>query len=79
MIVSSNSKLDGSICDIFSNKSVFCPLKNSSSWNAVYTFMSDTSIGFVRPWHCVEGGGGSGNGGSGNAMLAVVVMCGGMP
>ena len=25
------------------NNSVFCPWKNSSSWNAVYTFMSDKS------------------------------------
>ena len=45
-----------------------------------YTHLCPTqvrrSIGFVRPWHYVEGGG---DGGSGNAMLAVVVMCGGMP
>ena len=49
-----------------------------------YTHLCPTqvrrSIGFVRPWHCVEGGGGGGgDGGSGNAMLAVVVMRGGMP
>ena len=37
------------------------------------------SIGFVRPWHFVEGGGGGGDGGSDNAMLALVVMRGGMP
>ena len=65
------------------NNSVFCLLKNSLNWNAVYTFMSDIStysIGFVKPWHCVKGGGGSDYGG-GNAMLvmAVVVMRGGMP
>ena len=36
------------------------------------------SIGFVRPWHRVEGGGGGGDDGSGNAMLAVVVMRGGI-
>ena len=44
--------------------------------------MSDTSTlkyRLVRLWHCVEGGGGNGDGGGGNAMLAVVVMRGGMP
>ena len=52
MIVSSNFKLDGSICDRYSANSEFRPLKNSSNWNAPYTFTSDISksIGFVRPW-----------------------------
>ena len=48
-----------------------------------YTHLCPTQvrrrIGFVRPWHCVEGGGGGGDGGSSNAMLAVMVMRGGMP
>ena len=47
-----------------------------------YTHLCPTqvliSIGFVRPWHCMEGGGSSGDGGSRNAMLAVVVMGGGV-
>ena len=44
-----------------------------------YTHLCPTQVRISIPWHCVEGGVGGGDSGSGNAMLAVVVMRGGMP